>query len=770
MFAQARAAEAERARRREQAKDGRFVGFNKQRQSDGFADTTNQVPSLRRIPANPDQAWTNNTPSSADFVAEAPIKQNDPALAFDPSFLEEGSDERTSKPRLKGYGPAKTSQKSAWDRAGIDTAPYSRGNTRQKARRGGFLRGYEEADEEVDDKIVRRQERKEQRKKAKEAQKQAAPPTPIYLPEFISVSNLAGVLRVRVEDFLEKMTELGFDDLNNDHILDAETAGLIAAEFNFEAIIDRQEEQDLKSRPTARDKSILPARPPVVTIMGHVDHGKTTLLDHLRKSSVAASEHGGITQHIGAFSVSMPGGRLITFLDTPGHAAFLAMRQRGANVTDIVILVVAADDSVKPQTIEAIKHAQEAKVPIIVAINKVDKEDSNIERVKQDLARYGVEIEDYGGDTQAVCVSGKTGLGMDKLEDAAVALADIIDVRAETDGQAEGWVLEATTKRAGRVATVLVRRGTLYPGNIIVAGTAWARVRSLHNEAGLEVPHAGPGTPVEVDGWRDQPTAGDEMLQAPDEQRAKSVIEHRREASQRTQLAVDMAAVNEYRRVEQEKRDQLERAAALAAAQTEGTTDQEAAVNAESKDESPKTPTAPAYQEVHFILKADVSGSLEAVTNAVSALGNDLVHPHILRSGVGPITEFDVEHAAVAKGHIISFNTVVDGSIKREAETNGVGIIDQSVIYRLVDDVKGVLAEKMPTLVTQRVLGEAEVAQVFDINIKGRVTVPIAGCRVRNGAIAKGSKIRVLRNKEVVYDGMYYVLDPFIQMVLLAFG
>lgn len=350
-----------------------------------------------------------------------------------------------------------------------------------------------------------RRERKQRNKQRHAEKKLLGPPTPIYLPEFIGVGNLAGALHIRLEDFTDKMQDLGFQDVSNDHILDAETAGLIASEFNYEPIKDQTENLDLVARPPAEDKSLFPLRPPVVTIMGHVDHGKTTLLDWLRKSSVAATEHGGITQHIGAFSVQMPSGRTITFLDTPGHAAFLDMRQRGANVTDIVILVVAADDSVKPQTIEAIKHAQAAQVPMIVAVNKVDKDDANVDRVKQDLARYGVEIEDYGGDTQVVCVSGKTGQGMETLEESAVALADVLDMRAELDGPAEGWVLEATKRKAGRVATILVRRGTLHKGDIVVAGTTWARVRALRNEAGVIVDSAGPGIPVEVDGWKDQP-------------------------------------------------------------------------------------------------------------------------------------------------------------------------------------------------------------------------------------------------------------------------
>ena len=658
-------------------------------------------------------------------------------ISFDPSFLDDAPVETLTPPPSKG---GVVLQEREAPRRGRDSdVPV--GSARRKLRKSGFKRKDEMMEFDEDDNISRKQERAEQRKKAKQVQKMNAAPAPVYLPEFISVLNLSGLLRIRVEDFLQKMKDLGFDDLKNDHVLDSETAGLIAAEFNFEPIVERQEDVDLIPRPPAEDKASLPARPPVVTIMGHVDHGKTTLLDYLRKSSVAASEHGGITQHIGAFSVPMPGGRLVTFLDTPGHEAFLSMRQRGATVTDIVILVVAADDSVKPQTIEAVNHAQKAKVPMIVAINKVDKEDSNIDLVKQDLVRYNVEIEDYGGDTQVVPVSGKTGQGVKELEDAAVALADILDMRAETDGAAEGWVLEATTKKAGRVATVLVRRGTLCPGDILVAGTSWARVRSLRNEAGVMVPSAGPGTPVEVDGWREQPSAGDEMLQAPNEEKAKAALEYRSRALERKQMATDMAAVNEARRLEQEKRDHLEKAAEAAAA------------GEEAVEEAEKTDATPSFQEVFLIVKADVSGSLEAVSDAISALGSSEVRPTILRSGVGPITEFDIDHAAVAKGHIINFNTIVEGGMRRLAEEKGVGIVDQSIIYRLVDDVKSLLGERLPDVVTQKVLGEAEIAQVFEINVKGRTMLPVAGCRIRNGVISRGARVRVMRDGEKAYDG-----------------
>jgi translation initiation factor IF-2 len=618
-----------------------------------------------------------------------------------------------------------------------------KGKGRDKARRREQFLDRDEDNEEDLEKARRRKELKAQRKMEKEAKKAAAP-TPILLPEYITVANLAMALKVRVETFVEKLGELGYEATSTDHILNAEDSGLIAMEYNFEAIIDRSESEDLKAREPATDPSLLPQRPPVVTIMGHVDHGKTTLLDWLRKSSVAATEHGGITQHIGAFSVPMPSGKIITFLDTPGHAAFLSMRQRGANVTDIVILVVAADDSVKPQTIEAINHAKKAKVPIIVAINKIDKEDANIDRVKQDLARHGVDVEDFGGDTQVVCVSGKTGKGMEELEEAAVTLSEILDMRAETDGQSEGWVLEASIKSMGKVATVLVRRGTMRPGDFIVAGNTWARIRCLRNEAGVEIESAGPGTPVEIDGWREQPLAGDEVLQAPDESKAKSVIEYRLENAERDKMAQDMEAINESRKAEQEKREREKENARLAA---------EAEANdreyvPETGEEKPKGP-----KEVFFIVKGDVSGSVEAVIDSISVLGNKEVQPRILRSGVGQLAEFDIEHAAAAKGHVINFNTTLDPHISALAEKNKVTIIDQNIIYRLVDDVRAELSKYLPPLITQKVLGEAEIAQVFSITVKGRQQRNIAGCKIRNGTVFRNSKVRVHRNGEKVFDG-----------------
>lgn len=751
-----------RAQREEQARSGRYTPLNiirsipgKSRSDTGSQDQaanlreseTSQAslnvyrPFVDHNPSTLENTTQDRTPHSQVRNREVESKyqfqeqeiQGQQTQRYKPAAEIEKREERDERQR-------RTPSRLTAAKPAYDAAP--KGRDKDKARRRQqFVEQGEEDDFARGEALKRAEEKK--RRRAEKAAKKAAAPTPILLPEYISISNLAVALRVRFEDFVAKLEELGYEHASHDYIMNAEDAGLIAMEFNYEAIIDRSESEDLRAREPAQDPSVLPTRPPVVTIMGHVDHGKTTLLDWLRKSSVAATEHGGITQHIGAFSVPMPSGKTITFLDTPGHAAFLSMRQRGANVTDIVILVVAADDSVKPQTIEAINHAKAANVPIIVAINKIDKQETNVDRVKQDLARHGVDVEDFGGDTQVVCVSGKTGQGMDELEEAAVTLSEIIDMRAEIDGPAEGWVLEASIKSMGKVATVLVRRGTVRPGDFIVAGNTWARVRCLRNEAGVEIEEAGPGMPVEIDGWREQPVAGDEVLQAPDEAKAKSVVNYRLEKVERDKMAEDMEAVNSNRKAEQEKREREKEAARLAAQAKE----------ADEKETPAAQEKASSAKKIYFIIKGDVSGSVEAVLDSISHVGNKEVEPMILRSGVGQLSEFDVEHAAAAKGHLINFNTPVEPHITRLAEQSKVSILDHNVIYRLVDDVKAELSKHLPPLIMQRVTGEAEIAQVFSITIKKRQQKNIAGCKVRNGAMSRAGKVRVLRNNEKVFDG-----------------
>ncbi|KAJ5218956.1 Translation initiation factor IF-2 [Penicillium cinerascens] len=643
--------------------------------------------------------------------------------------------ERTEKAEKEKKSEKDQKDQWTWDMSALEkmeaVEAQAQADLQKKPKRRddrkGRQSGSKDADFDADDRNRRRDERKRKKNDRASRKVEESAPAPLYLPEFISVSNLADVIGVRPALFVARMEDMGFENVTYDHVLDAETAGLVAAEFNYEAIFD-QGSEDMKAAPLPEDTSNLPSRPPVVTIMGHVDHGKTTILDWLRKSSVAAGEHGGITQHIGAFSVAMPSGKMITFLDTPGHSAFLEMRRRGADVTDIVVLVVAADDSVKPQTIEAIKHATQANVPIIVAISKIDKEGRNPDKVKQDLSVHGVHVEEYGGDVQAIGVSGKTGVGMIELEEAIGALSEMLDHRADTECNAEGWVIEATTKSYGRVASALIRRGTLRPGDIIVAGTTWARVRTLRNEAGVAISEATPGMPVEIDGWREQPAAGTEILQAPTEQKAKDVVDYRLERSETAKMGEDMAAINESRL---EKR-RLE--------------------NADEAADKVSEPTGP--KPVNFIIKADVDGSAEAVLNSIAAIGTNEVYANVLRSGVGPVGEFDIEHAASADGLVISFNMPIDPNMSRMAESQGVEIMDHNIIYKLIDDVKAVLSEQLPPTVTQRVTGEAEVQQVFEITVKGRDKTAIAGCRVRNGMINKARKVRVIRGNETIYDGI----------------
>ncbi|KAF9770276.1 hypothetical protein IL306_012203 [Fusarium sp. DS 682] len=609
----------------------------------------------------------------------------------------------------------------------------------KKEKRPKNVRRDDHEDEDFDEDSIRRWEARQRKKAEREAKKRLeeaaeAASVPIFLPEYISVSNLARALQIRIADFLHDLETMGFEDLSEETIMTGDTAALVAQEYGYDPTVDTGSQRDLQPRPEPEDPYSLPSRPPVVTIMGHVDHGKTTLLDWLRKSSIAAQEHGGITQHIGAFVVQMSSGKQITFLDTPGHAAFLSMRQRGANVTDIVVLVVAADDSVMPQTLEALKHATAAKVPIIVAINKIDKEDARVDQVKADLARHGVEIEDYGGDVQVVPVSGKTGKGMNDLEENIVTLSEILDVRADTDGMAEGWVLESSIKQTGKTATVLVKRGTLRLGDIIVAGKSWAKIRGLRNEAGVEIPEAPPGTPVQILGWRELPDAGEQVLQAPDEGKARTAIEYREEMAERLESSKQLA--------EQEQRQREKEAAeeAAAAAEAEGT-------------EAEPTKTEPGVIYQNFIVKADVAGSVEAVCGTVQELGNNEVQSKLLRSGVGAISEYDVDHAAASKSIIVNFNMPVLPHIRQRAEEAGVRIINHSVIYHVVDDVKAALSDLLPYNVTYKVLGEADVLQVFAINIRKRLQKNIAGCKIRNGTIKRTSSVRVIRGGEIIYDG-----------------
>ncbi|KPI44642.1 Translation initiation factor IF-2, mitochondrial [Cyphellophora attinorum] len=584
--------------------------------------------------------------------------------------------------------------------------------------------------------------RRRNRKKAKKAQPQVvqAPSRPtLKIPEFISVQHMAQALGLRLEPFIEKLEEEGFEGATYDHLLDSGTASMFADLYGYEPVLATVETQaDLVARPPAEDTSLLPPRPPIVTIMGHVDHGKTTILDYLRKANVVASEHGGITQHIGAFSVVMPiTEQRITFLDTPGHAAFLDMRRRGANVTDIVVLVVAADDSVMPQTKEAIKHALDANVQIIVAINKIDKPDADVEKVKNDLNGEGIEVEGRGGDIQAIELSGKTGQGMDALEEAIITLSEVSDFRAETTGAAEGWIIESKVTLAGRVATVLVRRGTLHVGDFIVAGNTWARVRTLRNDVGDLVSEAAPGTPVQIDGWRgEDPVAGLEVLQADDEQHAKDVVAIRLEKADALKTATDIVAINASRAEASEARAKV----------LEWQNEQGFRSKKQQRIRLRDTRTGwldsgpeAGPRKVHFVVKADVAGSVEAIVAAVGAIGNHEVQANVIHSATGALSESDIRMLATS-GEVsygITFNQP---------------ILDYNVIYKLTDAVKEKVSAELPPLITTKVIGEAEVLQVFEVGKKNN-KMRIAGCSISNGIVSRAQKVRVLRGDSEIFSG-----------------
>lgn len=706
--------------------------------------------------ATPSAAFDNSiTPSQPRERAISQAAPTDPWATTTPKTFskneitspppqERGRDQAVSRESHDDYDHdrERIQQRQPFER---DQRPDKRRGGKRSQRGSRFEEDEAGEGEDAWDRYMEKRRQKELRKAQREAER--TEPIPIILPELISITSFANALKIKPEEFLVQLGELGFEGVTLDSLMAGETAALVAQEYGYEPTVQAGESQDLKPRPPPEDPSKLPLRPPVVTIMGHVDHGKTTILDYLRQSSVAAQEHGGITQHIGAFSVSLSSGKPITFLDTPGHAAFLTMRQRGANVTDIVVLVVAADDSVKPQTLEALNHAHAAKVPIIVAINKIDKDGARVDAVKHDLAQAGVEIEDFGGDVQVVCVSGKTGQGMEDLEESILTLSEILDHRSEIDGPAEGWVLESSLKPTGKVATVLVKRGTLRPGDYIAAGLTWAKIRQLRNEAGVDIEEAPPGTPVEILGWRDLPAAGDQVIQSPDENRARTATSYRKGLREQEKDAAEYETIAEARKLLQEKRAREKAAAADKAAGESGPGGSSTGVQEVLPDEENGA------KMINFIVKADVHGSVEAVCAAIQEIGNNEVRPRILRSATGPISEFDVEHAAMSRAVIVNFATTTPGHVQRMAESQGVRILDHAVIYHLIDAVKANLSEYLAPSITTRVLGDAEILQVFPINTHKRFYKNIAGCRVRNGVVGKNHLYRILRKGQVVFDG-----------------
>ncbi|SDC39844.1 translation initiation factor IF-2 [Paraburkholderia lycopersici] len=541
----------------------------------------------------------------------------------------------------------------------------------------------------------------------------------VHVPETITVADLAHKMSVKASEVIKVMMKMG-QMVTINQMLDQETAMIIVEELGHRAVaakLDDPEALLVEGQATATDAEQLP-RPPVVTVMGHVDHGKTSLLDYIRRAKVAAGEAGGITQHIGAYHVETPRG-VITFLDTPGHEAFTAMRARGAKATDIVILVVAADDGVMPQTKEAISHAKAAGVPLVVAINKIDKPDANPERVKQELVAEGVVPEEYGGDSPFVPVSAKTGAGIDELLENVLLQAEVLELTAPVEAPAKGLVIEAKLdKGKGPVATVLVQSGTLNRGDVVLAGTAYGRVRAMLDETGKPTKEAGPSIPVEIQGLSEVPGAGEEVIVLPDERKAREIAMFRQGKFRDVKLAKQQAAKLE---------NMLEQMG-------EGE-----------------------VQNLPLIVKADVQGSQEALVHALLKLSTSEVRVQIVHAAVGGISESDVNLATASKAVIIGFNTRADALARKLAETNGVDIRYYNIIYDAVDEVKAAMSGMLAPEKREVITGMVEVRQVFKVPKVGAV----AGCMVTDGVVKRSSSVRVLRNNVVIHTGELDSLKRF---------
>ena len=541
----------------------------------------------------------------------------------------------------------------------------------------------------------------------------------VVVPETITVQELANRMAERGNDVIRALMKMDVMATINQEI-DADTAELVVSEFghNLRRVSESDVEIGLKGGDDDDDNVLIP-RAPVVTVMGHVDHGKTSLLDALRETDVVSMEAGGITQHIGAYQVTLPSGGRITFIDTPGHAAFTEMRARGAGVTDIVVLVVAADDGIMPQTVEAIHHSKAAGVPIIVAINKMDKPEANADRVRTELLQHDIVLEEMGGEILAVEVSAKEKTNLDKLEEAILLQAEVMDLKANPSRLAEGVVIESKIEHGrGSVATVLIQRGTLKIGDIFVAGGEWGRVRAMLGTAAEDIQQAGPAMPVEVLGLNGTPYAGDEVSVVENEARAREVTEFR----QRKQRDVKAAASR--RGTIEEIFEKIE----------EGEAD-----------------------EFPLVIKADVHGSVEAILGAFDKIGTDEVKANVLHSGVGGINESDVTLARASKAIVIGFNVRANRQARELSEHDNVEIRYYSVIYDVIDDMKKVLSGMLAPTLREQILGNAEIREVFSISKVGK----IAGCMVTDGMVRRGAKVRLVRDDVVIHEGSLSQLRRF---------
>ena len=564
--------------------------------------------------------------------------------------------------------------------------------------------------------IRRRREREKRQSMSMEPREKVA--RTIKLPESITIQELANRMAERAVDVIKLLMQQGVMAKINDTI-DADTAELLAEELGHKVnrVTDADVEDSIDSEEdTDEDKK---PRPPVVTVMGHVDHGKTSLLDALRKASVVTGEAGGITQHIGAYQVTKDDGEKVTFIDTPGHAAFTSMRARGAKVTDIVILVVAADDGVMPQTVEAISHAKAADVPIVVAVNKIDKPEADPTRVKNELLQHEIISEDMGGDVQFVEVSAIAGTGLDELLESVLLQAELLDLKANPDRAAEGIVIESKLEKGrGAVATVLVQRGTLAVGDIFVVGEESGRVRALLDDQGESITTALPASPVEVLGASGSPSAGDMFNVVETEAKAREIAEYRG-------------------RISREKRT--------------------ASGNRTTLDQMMQQLKDTELKELPIVVKADVQGSAEAISQAVDKLGTDEVCGRVVHTAVGGITESDITLAAASNASILGFNVRANSQARNLADEQGVEIRYYNVIYDLVDDMKAAMSGMLSPDLRETMLGNAEILEVFNVSKSGKV----AGCKVTDGLVRRGARVRLIRDSVVVHEGELSSLRRF---------
>ena len=563
---------------------------------------------------------------------------------------------------------------------------------------------------------VRRQ--REKARMREETQPQIKQVRDVIIPDSITVSELANRMAERSADVVKELMKQGIM-VTATQTIDAETAELVTIEFGHKAL--RVSESDIEIGLEGKEDSqdSLKTRPPVITIMGHVDHGKTSLLDAIRKTDVAGGESGGITQHIGAYQIKTQLENIITFIDTPGHEAFTEMRLRGANTTDIVVLVVAADDSVKAQTIEAINHAKAAECPIIVAVNKCDKPEADAQRVRNDLLQYEIITEDFGGEIQCIDVSAHTGEGLEKLEEAMMLQAEILELKANPDRSAEGSVIEAKVERGkGSVATVLVQKGTLKVGDIFVVGAEYGRVRALLNDRGANLKKALPGQPVEVLGLNGTPMAGDQFIVVPTESRAREIADYRGRKAR----------------------------------------DKEAAIKARGSVEQMLSAIAAGEaEELPVVIKTDVHGSLEAIKVALDKLATDQVKVRILTGGVGALSESDISLAAASQAIVVGFNVRAIPQARDLARRDGIEIRYHSIIYELIDEIKSAMSGLLSPDKQEEFIGYAEIREVFSVSKLGKV----AGCYVTEGIIRRGCSVRLLRDNIVIHEGSLKTLKRF---------